>query len=104
MFSHSLILVVVMTVLPICTGFQSLKTFRRNAFKRNVVERENYTKISTLQELVKAVIEALPAVLKPAKEMDRSKVIYNPPKFSKVRFSKVQRTLLTTLRKLHYTY
>ena len=59
--------------------------FDRLLMKRNVVEKDNYAKTSTFQELMKAIIEAIPTVLKPAKEMDRSKVINNPPKFLKVR-------------------
>ena len=84
MFSPSMILVVLVTILPICTGFQSSLSFKRLLLKRNVVEKDTFTKISTFQELVNAVIEAIPAVLKPAKEMDLSRVKYNPPKFVKV--------------------
>ena len=85
MFPPSIFLVVLVTILPICAGFQSVKMFDRLLMKRNVVEKDNYAKISTFQELMKAIIEAIPTVLKPAKEMDRSKVINNPPKFLKVR-------------------
>jgi ABC-type sugar transport system permease subunit len=84
LFSPAMILVVLVTILPICTGFQSSLTFKRLLLKRNVVEKDTFTKISTFQELVNAVIEAIPAVLKPAKEMDLSRVKYNPPKFVKV--------------------
>lgn len=85
MFPSSIFLVVLATILPICSGFQSVKMFDRLLMKRNVVEKDNYAKTSTFQELMKAIIEAIPTVLKPAKEMDRSKVINNPPKFLKVR-------------------
>ena len=64
-------------------AFQSSQAFTRILLKRNVVERDNYREISPLQELVNAFIEAIPAVLKPVKEMDRSKIRKNPPKFLK---------------------
>jgi hypothetical protein len=83
--NHPAILLILLAALcNITTGFRafakptSIQTLR-HASKQDVTRR-----VSTFEELIQAFIEAIPSVLRPPKEMDKTKVIEDPPKFLKV--------------------
>ena len=65
-------------------GFRTMLPSTSSRMVRRVVKDDMPARKNTLEELVQAFIEAIPAVLKPPKEMDRAKVINDPPKFLKV--------------------
>ena len=76
-------------------GFRSIIPSTSTFMARQVVKDDVPARRNTLEELVQAFIEAIPSVLKPPKEMDKAKVIDDPPKFIKV---------LTYLRQLMQNY
>ena len=64
-------------------GFRPILNPARIAIRVNVVKDDYPARRNTFAELVRAFIEAIPSVLKPPREMDKSKVINDPPKFIK---------------------
>lgn len=64
-------------------GFRPILKPARIAIRVNVVKDDYPARRNTFAELVRAFIEAIPSVLKPPREMDKSKVINDPPKFIK---------------------
>ena len=74
-------------------GFRPIVRPARIAVLTNVVKDDYPARRNTFAELVRAFIEAIPSVLKPPREMDKSKVINDPPKFIKASMYQLPLTL-----------
>lgn len=95
----TVILIVLAALCNVATGFRAFTKTAGILTARHAFEQEVTRKVSTLEELVQAFIEAIPSVLKPPKEMDKTKVIEDPPKYLKVygRITKsIEHTFSTT--------
>ena len=69
-------------------GFRNMMSPAAGHMARRVVKKDDIpARRNTLEELVQAFIEAIPSVLRPPKEMDKTKVIDDPPKYIKVHIS-----------------
>ena len=81
---YSVLLILLAALCNITTGFRALAKPAGIKTSRHAVKQDVTRRVSTLEELIQAFIEAIPSVLRPPKEMDKSKVIEDPPKFLKV--------------------
>lgn len=84
MVHSSVLLILLATLCNIATGFRAFAKSTGIQTSRHALKQDATRRVSTLEELIQAFIEAIPSVLKPPKEMDKTKVIEDPPKFLKV--------------------
>ena len=88
MQSPFLILTLVCVLTFLVEGFRPLVLPTRLTVSRNLqlnpMQNNSPERLNPFQELINAFIESFPQVLKPPKEMDKTKVINDPPKYLKV--------------------
>ena len=84
MYTTPIAITLVALLAHLVQGFRLIVRPARVVITRQVVKEDYPPRRNTFEELIQAFIEAFPSVLKPPKEMDKTKVIDDPPKFIKV--------------------